>query len=64
MKYCTECKERVANHNIYKWWETPSHRHLCCSCYVHEGNTPTDWHPLCMITYHKVIENKIQGGDK
>lgn len=55
---CTKCNERGANHSVHKWWETPKDQYLCCKCYVEQGNTPADWHPLCMETYSKEIRNK------
>jgi hypothetical protein len=55
---CTKCNKRKANHSICKYWETPEYHHLCCKCYVEEGNVPADWHPLCMETYVKLKTKK------
>jgi hypothetical protein len=49
---CTKCGERLAKHEIHRWWKTPPDEYLCCKCYVEGGGAPADWHPLCMKTYN------------
>ena len=48
---CDKCKEKFANHRF------GDGRHLCCECYVKEGNPPADWHPVCMETYRKLQQD-------
>ena len=55
---CTKCNNREANHNIHRWWETPSDQHLCCKCYVELGHAAADWHPLCMETYNNIKKKR------
>jgi hypothetical protein len=44
---CEKCQTNRSQHEVGK-------RHLCCECYVKEGNIPFDWHRLCMETYEKI----------
>jgi hypothetical protein len=57
---CTKCKELPANHSVHKWWMDPSDEFLCCKCYVAQGSTPADWHPICMSEYEKLHPRSIQ----
>lgn len=49
---CTVCNIRPANHSILL---PGNERHLCCECYVSEGNLPADWHPDCIATVNRRI---------
>lgn len=40
---CDKCGERESLH-----LSALENRHLCCECYVGEGNPPADWHEACL----------------
>jgi hypothetical protein len=45
---CDKCERTIAKHIV---WVAAARRHLCCGCYVGEGNAPADWHKGCMVAY-------------
>lgn len=40
-------------------WTKGAFARLCCSCYVQAGNPPADWHDDCLISYKKLLEEKM-----
>lgn len=48
---CDECETNFASHTIRCPGEKT--KHLCCRCYVQDGNAPADWHPLCMEAHSR-----------
>jgi hypothetical protein len=42
---CEVCGMHTSRHTE---WKDSRERHLCCECYVREGNPPADWHVDCM----------------
>jgi len=47
MKKC-KCG-KAAMHVI--WSVRTGKTYQCCSCYVKDGNPPSDWHRDCMLAY-------------
>lgn len=45
---CTTCGKHESMHDI---GVGQKERHLCCYCYIAEGNLPADWHSMCMRAY-------------
>jgi len=41
---CGKCHKHQAMHH-------QGSKHLCCECWVREGNPPADWHSVCMKVY-------------
>lgn len=44
---CERCQKHTSQHET-------STGHLCCECYVKEGNSPAEWHKNCMKTYNEI----------
>lgn len=55
MRICDKCRIIPAAHYISNAGVV---RHLCCRCFVEEGNPPADWHRLCMETYRRIKDSE------
>jgi len=55
---CDKCGKGAAMHHISYPMERNKDQNLCCKCHVEQGESPSDWHPLCMETYHKMREDE------
>lgn len=45
--HCHVCLALWSMHDV-------GQRHLCCNCYIAEGNSPADWHPVCMQAWREL----------
>lgn len=45
--FCDQCGKRQPMHTVFG---NGGRREYCCVCYVLNGETPADWHLLCMRT--------------
>lgn len=54
VKMCDTCGKKIPQHSTYFNGSTTNQ---CCQCYVLDGNSPSDWHPLCMSTHRNMKAN-------
>jgi hypothetical protein len=50
LQLCTKCQTSPATHDVY---EMGNRHSFCCTCYVSEGNPPSNWHVECMKAWGK-----------
>lgn len=51
---CTRCHMLLARHlslNV-----AGPDANLCCTCHVTTGGVPLNWHPECLDTWRKIME--------